>query len=173
MGINFTDTCHVLFGRVVESLLCSLHERPVQTLSARISVLSKVSDTQKLIRQPYWNTGRPNQWKYRCNLFVIFVCYHFCIVLNVPTECFFCWEISVIFWETFWSLHWNISVICLVVVLKLTITVFISLYFQTFWTKWLNFFRHFKNVSVFDQKNSLQVIPTEWTCIQKHLFWWK
>jgi len=38
-------------------------------------------------------------------------------------------------------------------VLKLTITVFFSRYFQTFWPKWLNFFSHFKNVSVCDQKN--------------------
>jgi len=29
MGIDFTEGCHVLFNRVVESLLYSLHERPV------------------------------------------------------------------------------------------------------------------------------------------------
>jgi len=31
--------------------------------------------------------------------------------------------------------HWNISVVCLTVVSKLAVTVFISLYFQTFWPK--------------------------------------
>jgi len=36
--------------------------------------------------------------------------------------------------------HWNISVICFTFVSKLTITVFFSLYFQTFWPKWLNVF---------------------------------
>jgi len=32
--------------------------------------------------------------------------------------------------------------------------VFISLYFEMFWPKWLNFFNHFKNISVYDQKNT-------------------
>jgi len=36
--------------------------------------------------------------------------------------------------------RWNISVICLTVVLKLTLSVFFSLCFQTFWAKWLHFF---------------------------------
>jgi len=31
--------------------------------------------------------------------------------------------------------HWDISVICLTVVLELTLTVFISMYFYTFWPK--------------------------------------
>jgi len=48
--------------------------------------------------------------------------------------------------------HWNISVICLTVVVKLTVTVFISLCFQTFWPKWLLFFGHFKIISVYDRK---------------------
>jgi len=43
---------------------------------------------------------------------------------------------------------WDILVICLTVVSKLAITMFISLYFQTFWPKWLNFFSHFKNILV-------------------------
>ena len=38
----------------------------------------------------------------------------------------------------------NISVICLTVVFKLTITMFISLYFQTFWPKQLKLFRSFQ-----------------------------
>jgi len=41
--------------------------------------------------------------------------------------------------------HWNISVICLTVVLKLAVTKFFNLCFQTFWPKWLNFFRSFQN----------------------------
>jgi len=41
--------------------------------------------------------------------------------------------------------HWDISVICLTAVSKLAVTVFFSLYFQTFWPKWLNFFRSFQN----------------------------
>ena len=48
--------------------------------------------------------------------------------------------------------HWNISVICLTVVLKLTVTVFLSLHFQTFRPKWLNFFDHFKIILVYDRK---------------------
>jgi len=53
MGIDFTERRHVLFSRVVESLLCSLHERPVspvQTLSARIAVRLNVSNTKTLIK---------------------------------------------------------------------------------------------------------------------------
>jgi len=53
--------------------------------------------------------------------------------------------------------HWNISVICLTVVLKLTITVFFSLYFETFWPKWLNFFRSFqKRSGLWPKNNSAQ-----------------
>jgi len=44
----------------------------------------------------------------------------------------FHWVILVIF-------YWDISLICLTVVLKLAVAVFISLYFQTFWPKWLTF----------------------------------
>ena len=36
--------------------------------------------------------------------------------------------------------HRNIAVICLTVVLKLAVAVFIGLYFQTFWSKWFTFF---------------------------------
>jgi len=50
--------------------------------------------------------------------------------------------------------HWDIPVICLTVVLKLVLKVFISLYFQTFWPKWLNFFGHFKKISVYDRKQN-------------------
>jgi len=39
----------------------------------------------------------------------------------------------------------NISVICFAVVRKLTITVLFSLYCQTLWPKWLNFFRSLQN----------------------------
>jgi len=40
--------------------------------------------------------------------------------------------------------HWNVSVIFLTVVSKIAVTVFISLYFQSFWPKWLIFFRSFQ-----------------------------
>ena len=60
-----------------------------------------------------------------------------------------------VFAETFRSIFcWDISVICLTVVSKLAVTVFISLYFQTFWPKILHFLGHFKNVSVYDRKKS-------------------
>jgi len=41
---------------------------------------------------------------------------------------------------------WDMPVICLTVVSKFAVMVFISLYFQTFWPNWLNFFCHFKNI---------------------------
>ena len=80
----------------------------------------------------------------------------FLILRAVSTHCLkhngflFRWNIL-----SFWSLRhfvvfllrhfgrWDISVICLILVSKLAITVFISLYFQTFWPKWPNFFRSF------------------------------
>ena len=40
--------------------------------------------------------------------------------------------------------RWNISVICLTVLLKLAMKVYFSPCFQTFWSKWLNFFRSFQ-----------------------------
>ena len=51
---------------------------------------------------------------------------------------FFRWEISVILF------CWDTSVICLTVVSELAVKMFISLYFQTFWPKWPNFFRSFQ-----------------------------
>jgi len=48
---------------------------------------------------------------------------------------FFCWDILVS--EAFRSLN-------VTVVLKLAVAVSISQYFQTFWPKWLNFFRSFQ-----------------------------
>ena len=41
---------------------------------------------------------------------------------------------------------WDMPVICLTVVSKFAVMVFVSLYFQTFWPNWLNFFCHFKNI---------------------------
>ena len=40
--------------------------------------------------------------------------------------------------------HWDISVVCLTIISKLSVTVFISLYFHRFWPKWHNFFRSFQ-----------------------------
>jgi len=57
--------------------------------------------------------------------------------------------------------HCDISVIFLTIVLEIAVTVFISLYFQTFWQKWLNFFGYFKMFSVYDWK------MTEKTAVRK------
>ena len=55
---------------------------------------------------------------------------------------FFCRDISFIFCWDIWSLKHFIHLSHTVtVVWKLTATVFISLYFQTFWPKWPNFFQ--------------------------------
>ena len=70
----------------------------------------------------------------------------------IPAICFFRWDISVIFLLRHCG-HWDISVISLTVVLNLTITVFISLYFPTFWPNWLQFFRSFwKHVCLWPKK---------------------
>ena len=64
-------------------------------------------------------------------------------------SCFF-------FAETFFKIffYWDISVICLTVVIKLTIAV----HFQTFWPKWLNFFRLFqKHIGLWPKKTSYEV----------------
>ena len=63
---------------------------------------------------------------------------------------FFRWVISVIFcWDI---LVTDISVVCLTVVLKFAITVFIRLHFQKFWPKW-SFFRSLKKL-VYDRKKT-------------------
>ena len=59
--------------------------------------------------------------------------------------------------QSFFAGHfvqWDIWVICLIVVLKLAVTVFISLYFQIFWPKWLNFCRSFQKILVYDRKKT-------------------
>jgi len=62
--------------------------------------------------------------------------------------------------------RWDIAVICLRVVLKLAVALFISLYFQTFWSKWLNFFRSFqKHFGVWPKKNRLRVNK------QNNIYW--
>ena len=63
------------------------------------------------------------------------------IIMSEDTD-FFRWNITIIFCCDIFG-HWNISVICLTVAWKLAVTVFSSLNFQTFWPKWLNFFRSF------------------------------
>jgi len=50
--------------------------------------------------------------------------------------------------------HWYISVICLTVVLKLTITVFLAYIFKHWDRNDLIFFGHFKDVSVYDRKKT-------------------
>jgi len=53
-------------------------------------------------------------------------------------------------WISFFC--WDMSVICLVIVLKLAVAVFISLTFQTLWPNWLNFFGHFKKIRSVSEK---------------------
>jgi len=62
-----------------------------------------------------------------------------------PRRCFF-------FAETFWSLnHFGYLSHSYI---KLTATVFFSLYFQTFWPKWLNFFQSLqKHFGLWPKKN--------------------
>ena len=52
-------------------------------------------------------------------------------VTPVPSSGFFSLRLAVIFLLKHFG-HWDVSVICLTVLLKLTVTVFISLYIQTF-----------------------------------------
>ena len=51
--------------------------------------------------------------------------------------------------------HWNISVICFTAVLQLATTVFFSIYFQTFWPKWLKFFVILETLQSNDWKKQL------------------
>jgi len=72
----------------------------------------------------------------------------------VSCDCFFRWNISLIF-------CWDIMEIE-TVLLKLSL-LFI-LYFQSFWRKWL-FFGHFKNVSAYDRKKQVcdNILSTDFT----------
>ena len=71
---------------------------------------------------------------------------------------FFRWDISVIYLLRHFG-HWDISVICLAVVSKLTVTMFIILYFQTFWLKWLDFFQSFqKHFGLWPKKPWCEVV---------------
>ena len=74
------------------------------------------------------------------------------LVLSVVLACF----LLFFFTETFRSfVCGDIWVICLTVVLKLAVAVFISLYFQTFSPKWRNFFRSFqKNFRLWPKKTA-------------------
>jgi len=81
------------------------------------------------------------------------------------THVFFCWDISVIFYwdklvtETFRSF--------VSVGFKLVVTVFISLYYQTFWPKWLNFFRSFqKHLGLWPKKKQTHIH----LCSHLHIF---
>ena len=66
-------------------------------------------------------------------------------------------QISISTWVSFF--RWDISVICLITALKLAVTVFNSLPFQTLWPNWLKFFRHFKNISDYDRKMTEKINP--------------
>ena len=69
---------------------------------------------------------------------------------------------------------WDISDICLTVTLKLAIAVFISLYFQSFWPKWPNFFRPFqKNYCLWPKKPARALFAVVWEALPSvvvHLF---
>ena len=60
-------------------------------------------------------------------------------LLHIVKHVIFCWDILVMILLRNFGL-WDILVICITAVSKPTITVFISLYFQTFWPKQLNCF---------------------------------
>ena len=84
------------------------------------------------------------------------------------------WNIVVIYSWDIWS-FWNISVICLTVVLKLTIKVFLAYIFKHSDQNDSIYFGHFKNVSVCDQ-NIKQIAATVlnklkgyWKCLSQFL----
>ena len=64
---------------------------------------------------------------------------------------------------------WDISVICPIIILKFTITVFTGLPFLTLWLNWLNFFsvisRTFSLAYDWKNKPSLQLINLLWACM--------
>jgi len=109
--------------------LCSL--ATARTLSQKNREATKVIVSPCLIKESDWQdtTPRGTIWGpgfFRCDISVIFLLGHFG--------------------------HLDVSVICLTVVLKLAEAVFISLYFQTFWPKWVNFSGYLENISDSDRK---------------------
>jgi len=75
---------------------------------------------------------------------------------------FFRWDIRSIFAETFWPLKHvgHLSHSC---IKTRHITVLVSLYFQTFWPKWFNFFRSFQNhFGLWPKKNSFVQNTVDW-----------
>ena len=93
-------------------------------------------------QMPTWHVYANSEAAYPvfCPVFLscFFSLWHFCLLFFSMRH--FC-LILFFFADTYRSFFcWDISVICLTVLSKLIITVFISVYFQTFWPKWLNFF---------------------------------
>ena len=56
-----------------------------------------------------------------------------------------------------------ILVICPIIVVKITITVFTTQYFWSLWPNWLKFFSHFKKISICDGKKLLGSLHTHVT----------
>jgi len=56
-----------------------------------------------------------------------------------------------------------IVVICPIIVVKITITVFTTQYFWSLWPNWLKFFSHFKKISIYDGKKLLGSLHTHVT----------
>jgi len=69
----------------------------------------------------------------------------------VSCDCFFRWNISVIFcWDIF-----DIEIFLSFVTVLLKLSQLFILYIQTFWPKWHVFFGHFENVSAYDRKKQV------------------
>ena len=83
---------------------------------------------------------------------------YFTLVLSYKKHC--STGLDIFFVEAFRSFFcWDISVICLTAVLKLAVTVFISVYLRHSDRNDIIFFGHFKNISVYNRKkNRVQVI---------------
>jgi len=111
-------------------------EIPLQMPLKTFGVISKGSSFQMrylILKDSVWMTVYEYGFKFQRTKRI------YLALKSVSRSVFFCWNIAVIFSETFSDFgHWNISVICLTVV-KLTIAMFFSLGFQTFWLKWVNF----------------------------------
>jgi len=79
----------------------------------------------------------------------------------------------ILFIEVLWPLRvWDISVICPIVVLKLDVTVFISVYFQTLWLNWLNFFQSQK-FGPWLKKTSFVVVYNLWHSNSSDFWVWR
>jgi len=121
-------------------------------LGANIIVFLSFQGSWQSYKQPFLlHVGEIfwNLCKLRC-LFLFSIRSAYCVFH--PKLCFVPWVFLSLrhFGHFLWRHigHGNISVICPIIVLKLTITVFISLYFQRWWLNWLIFLVVKKNRSI-------------------------